>query len=101
MTNFALPRHKIKTEIIKLELKGMTSIKKAHISRIDENHANPRRLWEKMGRPEYINSSGVSGLEEESRTIKKDFLFEQNDSTVLLEMTLIPEASILINLELA
>ena len=44
ITNLAMPRHPIQTELVNLRLSSAPSPRTAWIERIDEDHANPRRL---------------------------------------------------------
>jgi xylan 1,4-beta-xylosidase len=62
MTNLAMPRHPIQTELVHLRLLGAPVPKTAWIERIDEDHANPRALWHKMGEPEYLSALEVGQL---------------------------------------
>jgi len=63
MTNLAMPRHPIQTELVNLRLAGTPAPRAAFIERIDEDHANPRKLWRAMGEPEYPSALQVSRLE--------------------------------------
>ena len=63
MTNLAMPRHPVKKETVNFRLSGASSPRAAFIVRIDEDHANPRKLWQKMGEPEYLSPPQVSQLE--------------------------------------
>ena len=66
MTNLAMPRHPVKKETVNFRLSGASSPRAAFIVRIDEDHANPRKLWQKMGEPEYLSPLQVSQLEADS-----------------------------------
>jgi xylan 1,4-beta-xylosidase len=62
ITNLAMPRHPIQTELLNLRLSGAPAPRTAWIERIDEDHANPRRLWQTMGEPEYLSALQVEQL---------------------------------------
>ncbi|MEP6884454.1 MAG: beta-xylosidase, partial [Gammaproteobacteria bacterium] len=62
LTNFALPRHPIKSEQVSFTLKSAKSVTSACIQRIDLEHANAKRHWEHLGKPEYLNSAMVEDL---------------------------------------
>jgi xylan 1,4-beta-xylosidase len=66
ITNLAMPRHPIQTELVHLRLVGAPVPKIAWIERIDEDHANPRALWHAMGEPEYLSARQVAHLCEAS-----------------------------------
>ena len=57
ITNLAMPRHPIQTELVHLRLLGAPVPEIAWIERIDEDHANPRALWHAMGEPEYLSAT--------------------------------------------
>jgi xylan 1,4-beta-xylosidase len=71
MTNLAMPRHLIQTEPVNLRLSGAPAPRTAWIERIDEDHANPRHLWQTMGEPEYLSAWQVEQLETAS-TLRKE-----------------------------
>ena len=66
LTNFALPRHPIATEQVSFALKGAASVPQASIRRIDLEHANAKRRWEQMGKPEYLSAAMVGELKQVS-----------------------------------
>jgi xylan 1,4-beta-xylosidase len=73
ITNLAMPRHHIQTERVHLHLSGALAPQLVRVERIDEDHANPRKLWEAMGAPEYLSAVQVSQLEATS-VVTKDVL---------------------------
>ncbi len=54
ITNWALPRHPVKTEIVKLQLDKIKKVKASFIERIDDDHANARKTWIEMAAPEAL-----------------------------------------------
>jgi len=66
ITNLAMPRHPIQTELVHLRLLGAPVPKIAWMERIDEDHANPRALWHQMGEPEYLSAIEVAQLSQAS-----------------------------------
>ncbi|HWE48399.1 MAG TPA: hypothetical protein VG273_01330 [Bryobacteraceae bacterium] len=71
LTNLAMPHKAIQTTLVNVHLAGAPRPRVAYIERIDEDHANPRRLWESMGAPEYLSSLQVSQLESASCLVKE------------------------------
>jgi hypothetical protein len=67
LTNFALPRHPIATQTVSFVLKGAPSVSGATIQRIDLEHANAKRRWEQLGKPEYLSAAMVAELDALSR----------------------------------
>jgi xylan 1,4-beta-xylosidase len=62
LTNFALPRHPIETQQVCFALKSPRSATTASIQRIDLEHANAKRHWEQLGKPEYLSAATVGDL---------------------------------------
>ena len=71
LTNFALPRHPIDTGQVSFVLKSAKPAMKASIQRIDLDHANAKRHWEQLGKPEYLSASTVGQLKELSQLQSK------------------------------
>jgi xylan 1,4-beta-xylosidase len=62
------------------------------IRRIDERHANPRRVWVKLGNPEYLSSSMVERLNVASRVEEVTHPYEFANRTTRLEFDLLPHS---------
>jgi xylan 1,4-beta-xylosidase len=90
LTNFALPRHPIATELVQFSLKDARQVAAATIQRIDLEHANAKRLWEQMGKPEYPSPAMVAELNEASRLREETQPFDA-DSRVQ-EVTMPPQS---------
>lgn len=67
LNNFALPRHPIATQTVTFTVKGAGSVKSATVQRIDLEHANAKRRWEQMGKPNYLAARQVAELHEVSQ----------------------------------
>ena len=63
LTNFALPRHAIAAESVSVRLEGASGRTAAVVSRIDADHANPKRLWQEMGEPEYPTPAQIAAAQ--------------------------------------
>ncbi len=59
--NHNVPKEPIKTEQLAINL-DKTISGTCEINRIDENHANPKKLWQAMGKPTYVNKDQVKEL---------------------------------------
>ena len=70
LTNHTTPGHSIETEHLEIRLNNVPEPREVHIQRIDEEHANPKLLWEEMGQPEYLTEKEVEQLHEASRLVK-------------------------------
>jgi xylan 1,4-beta-xylosidase len=62
LTNFALPLHPIETVQVSFALRCEKSATTASIQRIDLEHANAKRHWEQLGKPEYLSAATVDEL---------------------------------------
>jgi xylan 1,4-beta-xylosidase len=99
LTNHALPRHPIKTEQVQIRLTDIPRPRNAFIERIDENHANARRHWLEMGKPEFPTPAQVEELKQVSRMVREPFDFEYRERSLKLELNLPPHAIAAITLE--
>jgi xylan 1,4-beta-xylosidase len=101
MTNLAMPRHPIQTELVNLRLSDAPEPRAAWIERIDENHANPRRLWRTMGEPEYLSPLQVEQLETASVLRKETQPWTQESGSIDLSVALPPQSVAAITIEFA
>lgn len=62
LTNFALPRHDIAAESVTVRVEGVSRPATAAVTRIDADHANPKRAWQAMGQPEYPTRAQIAAL---------------------------------------
>ena len=99
LTNHALPRHSIKTERVSVHLRDAPEPHSAWVERIDEKHANPRRLWREMGEPEYLSSWEAEQLQTASLLVEERLTVEYEDRTAHLRLDLPPHAVAAISLE--
>ncbi len=66
------------------------SEKPQHVTlrRIDETHGNPLKLWEEMGRPDYLNRAEVESLKQRSAVNAEDWPFEWTDGILTVRAEL-------------
>jgi xylan 1,4-beta-xylosidase len=101
MTNLAMPRHPIQTELSKLRISGAPTPRTAWIERIDEDHANPRRLWQTMGEPTYLSALQVEHLETASTLRKESQPWTYEQGNIDLDVALPPQSVAAITIEFA
>ena len=89
--NHNVPKEPIKTEQLEINL-DKTISGTCEINRIDENHANPKKLWQEMGEPTYVNNEQVKELRAASQ-LKAESL-KMQDGKINLE--LMPQSCALI-----
>src|SRR5262249_29569435 len=88
LTNHALPRHPISPEWVTLRLTGLPPPRAVYLERIDRDHANPRRPWQEMGAPEYLNPREVEALQENSRLVREPLAWVQQGDGIEVALTL-------------
>lgn len=71
VTHIALPRHSIKAESLYVELSGLQSPRNVYIERIDDPHANAKRLWIEMGKPALPTEREVKQLHVASQIVRE------------------------------
>jgi xylan 1,4-beta-xylosidase len=64
--NHNIPEEPIGKEDVEIDLTDLTSRQEVTIYRIDEEYANPKKLWNSMGSPEYLKPEEVTKLQEAS-----------------------------------
>ena len=99
LTNLAMPRHHVQTELVNLRLSGASTPHAAFIERIDEEHCNPRKLWHAMGEPEYLSSLQVSQLEDASVLTKDAQPLRCDRGDIELKVDLPPQSVASITVE--
>lgn len=92
LTNFALPRHLIKTEQVLFNLSGCRPPTEVRVERIDLEHANAKRRWEQFGKPEYLKAEIVEELKAASCLHEEPLAFEQVAEQLRLEIDMPPQA---------
>jgi xylan 1,4-beta-xylosidase len=100
ITNWALPRHPVKTEIVKVQIDNIKKIKTSFIERIDDDHANAKKTWINMGSPESLMPNEVSALELASALIMEPLVTRQEKGSVLVNVTVPPQGVAYITIEL-
>lgn len=100
LTNHTTPGHSIETEQLEIKLTNAREPVAAHIWRIDAEHANAKRVWEEMGRPEYLRPGDVEQLQEASRLVKKRQAIRYKGKSITLKLDLPPHAVAAITIDL-
>ncbi|HEY1615552.1 MAG TPA: glycosyl hydrolase [Rhizomicrobium sp.] len=92
LTNFALPRHPIQTEQVSFALKSAKSATMASIQRIDLEHANAKRHWEQLGKPEYLNAAMVDDLKDLSQLRSELLAIEDKAGSLNIDVSMPPQS---------
>jgi xylan 1,4-beta-xylosidase len=101
LTNHTTPGHSIETEHLEIKLDNAREPVAAHIWRIDDDHANPKRLWEEMGRPEHLRPRDVEQLHEASRLVKKRQPISYRNNSIFLKVALPAHAVAVVTIDFA
>jgi xylan 1,4-beta-xylosidase len=96
-----MPRHPIQTELFNLRIANAPEPRVVYIQRIDEDHANPRRLWQAMGEPLYLNALQVEQLKAASCLEKQPQPWKYEQQNIDLSISLPPHAVAAITIEFA
>ena len=55
------------------------------VRRVDEDHGNPLKMWEEMGKPLSLNRAEVSALKEKSDVLPESWPFAWENGCLTLE----------------
>lgn len=91
-TNLALPEHPIHAETVCMTLANCAAPTGVYAQRIDADHANPKRLWQEMGSPRYLNAQQVELLESASACAPLPLPYKYEDQALELELVLPPQS---------
>jgi xylan 1,4-beta-xylosidase len=92
LTNFALPRHPIKTEEVNFSLTSARPIETATIRRIDLEHANAKRHWEQLGKPDYLSAAMVEELKKLSELSSEELPVKFTNGKMTLTLSMLPQS---------
>lgn len=92
LTNFALPRHPIESESVSFTLKSAEASSTASIQRIDLEHANAKRHWEQLGKPDYLSPAIVDDLKNRSRLLSEPLPAEITNGLLTLQVVMPPQS---------
>ena len=101
LINHALPRHAITALHAHVHLTNAAEPSNAWVERIDEDHANPKRRWEALGAPEYLDGPALDELHEASHLIRQTCSWSRHDNQIELGVELPAHGIAAITLELS
>ena len=88
LTNHTTPGHTIETEHLQIRLDNAREPRGAYVRRIDEEHANPKRLWQEMGQPEHLSEKELERLETAARLKTEKQALEFHEGSIFLKTDL-------------
>jgi len=89
----------IATEEVAVTLKGVQPGVAASITRIDQEHANPKRRWIELGSPEYPAKEQLVEIERASLPVEQSLVAEAVEGGCTLRFSIPPHGLVKINLE--
>ena len=104
VTNYAMPRHRIATEALCLRLTGLKPVQRpvsALLSRIDDDHANPKRAWVAMGEPTYPSPRQLQVLHAASALRPVTHPLRTAEGVIEFDLVMPPQAVAALRIELA
>jgi xylan 1,4-beta-xylosidase len=99
ITNLAMPRHPIQTELIHVCLLGAPAPQRAWLERIDEDHANARALWHTWGEPEYLSALEVEQLARTSALMQEPQPWTREGDNLGFHVSLPPQSVTALTIE--
>ncbi len=88
LTNHALPDHDIETASVRLVLDGAPDPSAVTVERIDEDHANARKLWESMGEPDSLSADQVEALHAASELTPEPHAWTRDGGAIAVDLDL-------------
>jgi xylan 1,4-beta-xylosidase len=101
LVNHALPRHAITGVHAQVHLTHALEPSAAWVERIDEDHANPKRRWQALGTPEYLDRSALEQVHKASRVTRQACPWRWRAEQIDLEVELPPHSVAAVTVELA
>ena len=104
VTNHAMPRHHIATEMLRVRLTGVPAASRpvsALLSRIDEDHANPKRAWAAMGEPTYPSPRQLEVLHAASALRPEVHPLRSGEGVIEFDLAMPPQSVAALRIELA
>ena len=101
LSNVAMPRHAIATELVDVRLSGTRGRRPraARVSRIDDDHANARAQWLRMGSPEYPHPAQVDALVAASLVEPEGMTIDGDGQQASFTLSLPPNGMALVRIE--
>ncbi len=101
LNNFALPKHPIGVESVRVEIQSAYAPAHVSLVRIDADHANAKALWQEMGSPEYLSAAAVKELSDRSNLQDEAQSHSYSDGRIGFEISLPPLGVAAVNFEFA
>ena len=100
LTNHALPRHPILTQLVHIRLTGGSRPAAVSVRRIDGDHANPKARWLALGAPRYLSREQVGDLRDASLLAPHSQPWTYEDGVLCIDVQMPPHAVAAITVDL-
>lgn len=101
ITNYAMPRHRIATESVQVRIDDAPAPISALLSRIDHDHANPRRAWHDIGSPDYLSSREVDALHSASALCPRPHPLRVAEGRIEFDLAMPPQSVAALRIQFA
>jgi xylan 1,4-beta-xylosidase len=99
IANHQVPKGPIGVQRISLRVEGAKKPRAAWIERIDEEHANPKRSWDRMGSPTYPSAAQIAQLAKASELSREKAVPAADPEGFSLELEIQPHSVAAITFE--
>lgn len=99
LTNHAMPRHEIGTVSVRVQLTDVPLPLSAHLTRIDEDNVNPQRVWQEMGKPEYLSVHDVETLQAASALNPQPYPLRILENSMEFDISMPPQSVAALRIE--
>lgn len=100
LVNSAPPGLPIATEPVDFTLRLPAAALSATVERIDPYHANPKRLWRQIGRPEYLQATEVEQLGQAAALAAEALALRREGDLAAFDLALPPHGVAAVTLQL-
>ena len=101
ITNYAMPRHAIAAQSVRVRLLRAPRPLSALLSRIDEDHVDPGRAWQEMGEPNYPSPRQVETLHAASALRPQVHPLRVTEGCIEFDLAMPPQSVAALKIELA
>lgn len=101
ISNWALPRHSITAEMVRVQLESAPPCMSCRVARIDDHHANAWSAWNAMGSPGSLAAADVETLEAASLMHSVPCHFQYEAGALSFEVAMPPQGVACVTFELA
>ena len=97
--NHNVPLAPIKTELVRIRIKGLKDINSSMLEQIDDTHANAKIEWIKMGKPVYLGQNEISTLMKASELVAIPLDYKHDKDTFIFDISIPPQGIASIRIE--